>query len=87
LRYERLAGWSHAGDLDNHFAVLGPCEISRLHKTLRVTPAMAAGVSDRLWEMGDVVKLLEDFEAKRIESNRLTAITPEGACGPRSLWW
>jgi hypothetical protein len=22
----------------------------RIHKTLRVTPAMAAGVSDRLWE-------------------------------------
>jgi hypothetical protein len=33
---------------------------------LGATPAMAAGVSDRLWEMGDVVKLLEDFgEADR----------------------
>lgn len=34
----------------------------RLHKTLRVTPAMAAGVSDRLWEIGDIVKLIEDAE-------------------------
>src|SRR4051812_42695192 len=25
----------------------------RIHKTLRVTPAMAAGVSDRLWDIGD----------------------------------
>ena len=29
----------------------------RIHKTLRVTPAMAAGVSDRLWEISDLVKL------------------------------
>ena len=26
--------------------------------------AMAAGVSDRLWEIGDIVKLVEDAEAK-----------------------
>jgi hypothetical protein len=26
--------------------------VVRIHQTLRVTPAMAAGVSDRLWEMG-----------------------------------
>ncbi len=34
----------------------------RIHKTLRVTPAMAAGVSDRLWEIADIVKLVEDAE-------------------------
>lgn len=36
----------------------------RIHKTLRVTPAMAAGVSDRLWEIADIAKLVEDAEAK-----------------------
>lgn len=36
----------------------------RLHTTLRTTPAMAAGVSSRLWEIGDIVKLVEDAEAK-----------------------
>ena len=36
----------------------------RIHSTLRITPAMAAGVSDRLWEIGDIVKLVEDAEAK-----------------------
>jgi IS1 family transposase len=35
----------------------------RIHKTLRVTPAMAAGVTERLWEIDDVVKVLEDWEA------------------------
>ncbi len=36
----------------------------RLHKTLRVTPAMAAGVSDRLWDIADIVKMVEEAEAK-----------------------
>jgi hypothetical protein len=27
----------------------------RLHKTLRVTPAMAAGVTDRLWSLKELV--------------------------------
>jgi hypothetical protein len=34
----------------------------RIHRTLRVTPAMAAGVTDKLWEIGDVVKVLEAWE-------------------------
>jgi IS1 family transposase len=31
----------------------------RIHKTLRMTPAMAAGVTDTLWEMSDIVRLIE----------------------------
>ena len=31
----------------------------RIHQTLRVTPAMEAGVTDRLWEIGDIVDLVE----------------------------
>lgn len=30
----------------------------RIHQTLRVTPAMAAGVTDRLWSIEDLVGLL-----------------------------
>lgn len=34
----------------------------RIHQTLKVTPAMAAGVTQRLWEMTDVVEMLEAWE-------------------------
>jgi hypothetical protein len=36
----------------------------RIHKTLRVTPAMAAGVTDKLWEVSDIVALWEAVEPK-----------------------
>jgi hypothetical protein len=35
----------------------------RIHKTLRVTPAMAAGVTDRLWSVADIVAIVEAAEA------------------------
>ena len=35
----------------------------RTHQKLRMSPAMAAGVSDRLWEIGDVVALVEAADA------------------------
>jgi hypothetical protein len=34
----------------------------RIHKTLKVTPAIAAGVTDKLWEIGDVLAMLEKRE-------------------------
>jgi len=36
----------------------------KIHSTLKITPAMEAGVTDRLWEMSDIVKLLEEKEAQ-----------------------
>jgi IS1 family transposase len=34
----------------------------RIHQTTRLTPAMAAGVADRLWELSDLVAVLESWE-------------------------
>jgi len=34
----------------------------RIHKTLRCTPAMAAGVDARLWEIKDLVAMIEAYE-------------------------
>jgi hypothetical protein len=31
----------------------------RIHQTLRTTPAMAAGVTNRLWEISDMIALLD----------------------------
>lgn len=35
----------------------------RIHKTLPTTPAMAAKLTERLWEIGDIVDVLEAWEA------------------------
>jgi len=34
----------------------------RIHKTLKITPAMAVKVKSRLWEIGDIVDVLEAWE-------------------------
>ena len=36
----------------------------KVHSKLRMSPAIAAGVSKRLWEIGDIVALVEAEEAK-----------------------
>jgi hypothetical protein len=35
----------------------------RIHQTLKMTPAMAAGVTKRLWEIRDIVNVLEAWES------------------------
>ncbi len=47
---------NHAHMVSLHFMHYNFC---RIHKSLRVTPAMAAGVSDRLWSAEDIVGLLD----------------------------
>jgi hypothetical protein len=36
----------------------------RIHQSLRVTPAMAAGVTQRLWSL-TVARVIEDWEVER----------------------
>ena len=40
----------------------------RIHKTLKTTPAMAAGISNTLWSMNDVVALIDAKEASKDRS-------------------
>jgi len=51
---------NHAHAMALHFLYYN---FVRIHQTLKTTPAMAAGVSTRLWEIKDVVDMLEAWEA------------------------
>jgi hypothetical protein len=50
---------NHAHAMALHFLYYN---FVRIHKTLKTTPAMAAGVTDRLWEVTDMVNVLEAWE-------------------------
>ncbi|KAA3441674.1 IS1 family transposase [Mesorhizobium sp. SARCC-RB16n] len=53
---------AHANAVALHFMYYN---FVRIHKTLRATPAMAAGVTDKLWEIADIVALIEAKEAEK----------------------
>jgi hypothetical protein len=36
----------------------------KIHSTTRVTPAMEAGVTDHVWELDEIIGLLDETEAK-----------------------
>ena len=67
-RYTRLSnGFSRK--IENHAAAIAlnyfAYNFIKIHRTLRVTPAMAAGVTDRLWDASDLVGLLEAEEREQ----------------------
>ena len=53
---------NHALSVALHYMNYNFC---RIHKTLRITPAMAAGVTARLWEISDIVCVLAIWEKKQ----------------------
>ena len=61
-RFTRLTN-AFSKKVENHLASLAihymHYNFVRIHQTLRVTPAMAAGVTDRLWDVEDIVRLLD----------------------------
>jgi hypothetical protein len=47
---------NHVNAISLHFAYYN---FVNVHKTLRMSPAMAAGVTTRLWEMSDLLAVVE----------------------------
>lgn len=64
-RFTRLTN-AFARKLENHMAALALYfmyyNFVRVHQTLRVSPAMAAGVTGKLWGVNDIVALVEAAE-------------------------
>jgi hypothetical protein len=36
----------------------------RINSAIRMSPAMACGIEQRLWDIGDIAKLIEEHEAQ-----------------------
>lgn len=67
-RYTRLSnGFSRK--IENHAAAVAlnyfAYNFIKVHRTLRMSPAMAAGVTDHLWDVSELVSLWESEEKKR----------------------
>lgn len=67
-RYTRLSnGFSRK--IENHMAAVAlnyfAYNFIKIHTTLRMSPAMAAGVTTRLFDMSDLVALLVESESKK----------------------
>ncbi len=54
---KKMENHNHAVAL--HFMHYNFC---RIHQTLKVTPAMEAGVTNRLWDVSDIVRMVEDAQ-------------------------
>ncbi len=67
-RYTRLSnGFSRK--IENHMAAVAinyfAYNFCKIHSTLRVSPAMAAGVTTRLFDVMDLVNLLIESESEK----------------------
>ena len=64
-RFTRLTA-AHSKKFANHVHMVALYTLwynfARINSAVRMAPAMAAGVSDRLWSMADIVKLIDDAE-------------------------
>jgi hypothetical protein len=60
-------GWGHSfrirqvvqSQLEAHRGALRVLQLCRVHQTLRVTPAMEAGLTNHVWSLEELIGLLE----------------------------
>jgi hypothetical protein len=84
-RFTRLTN-AFSKKLEHHIAAISLhfmyYNFVRIHQTLRVTPAMAAGVTDRMWDVADIVALLEQRHDAKMEQNKEQKIWKLSTKGP-----
>jgi IS1 family transposase len=80
-RFTRLTN-AFSKKLENHIAAISLhfmyYNFVRIHQTLRITPAMAAGVSDHVWEIDDIVSLLEGGKASQANERNEWKLSNKG---------
>lgn len=68
-RFTRLTN-AFSKKLENHCHALALYfmfyNFARIHETLKVSPAMAAGVTDKLWNMEDIVALIDARDERKV---------------------
>ena len=68
-RYARLTN-AHSKKVKNHNLMLAigfmAYNFTRKHMTLKMTPAMAAGVTDRQWSMEDVIAMVDRYHEEKL---------------------
>jgi hypothetical protein len=66
-RFTRLTN-AFSKKIQNHAAMVAIYAVhynfARIHKTLRITPAMAAGLSDHLWTLEEIVQMADNYLPK-----------------------
>jgi hypothetical protein len=64
-RFARLTA-AHSKKLINHVHMVSLYttwyNFCRINSAVRMSPAMACGLSDRLWDVGEIVSLIEVYE-------------------------
>ena len=67
-RFSRLTA-AHSKKIDNHVAMVAlyTCwyNFARINSAVRMSPAMACGLEQRLWDVGDIVNLIEAAEEEK----------------------
>lgn len=67
-RFTRLTN-AFSKKVENHIHALAiyfmHCNFARIHQTLRVSPAMAAGIADKLWDAVDIIRIADEYEIHR----------------------
>lgn len=66
-RFSRLTA-AHSKKIDNHVHMVALYttwyNFARINSAVRMSPAMAARLTETLWDIGDIVKLVDEWEAQ-----------------------